>query len=132
MPALSQSLTFTQNSTSTVLLNYPNDGVGPLTYISDREKGDGYYGGSSGFHTIQIQTTNFIGRIAMEASLASEPSSADWFAVSLQTSPESTYRQYSTATTTVESYNFIGNFVWVRAKVSDFIEGTVNSIKYNH
>jgi hypothetical protein len=145
MPALSQSLTFTQNSTSTVLLNYPNTGTTALTYISDRIKGDGYYGGSGGFHTVQIQTSEFIGRFEMQASLASEPSPTDWFSVELG-SPTSqsvdtsglsndaniTYVQYSTATTVVKTYNFTGNFVWVRAKISEFIEGTINGIKYNH
>lgn len=145
MPALSQSLTFTQNSTSTVLLNYPNTGTTALTYLSDRVKGDGYYGGSSGFHTVQIQISDFVGRFEMQASLASEPSSSDWFSVelgsptnqSVDTSGLSndaniTYVQYSTATSIVKTYNFTGNFVWVRAKISEFTEGTINGIKYNH
>lgn len=145
MPALSQSLTFIQNSTSTVLLYYPNSAIGPVTYISNRVKGDGYYGGSSGFHTIQLQTTNFVGRIEMQASLASEPSDPDWFTVALDSSdPQGvdtsglvldgnlSYVQYSIPTTIVKTYNFTGNFVWVRAKISEFTEGTVNSIKYNH
>ncbi len=145
MPALSQSLTFTQNSTSTVHLNYPNTGTSALTYLSDKVRGSGYYGGSSGFHTVQLQTTDFIGRFEMQASLASEPLELDWFTVELgstlnqvvDTSGLSndaniTYIQYSTATTTVKTYNFTGNFVWVRAKISEFTEGTVNGIKYNH
>jgi|694.fasta_scaffold44658_2 hypothetical protein len=145
MPALSQSLTFTQNSTSTVLLSYPNTGTTALTYISDRIKGDGYYNGSGGFHTVQLQISDFVGKFSIEGSLASNPTSTDWFTVelglpnnqSIDTSglisdANITSIQYSTATTLVKTYNFIGNLVWVRAKISEFTEGTVNSIKYNH
>lgn len=145
MPALSQNLTFTVNSASTVLLNYPNTGTSALVYIGDKFKGDGYYNGSGGFHTIQLQTTNFVGKVEMQATLASEPSSSDWFTVELG-SPSNqsvdtsgllnetniSFVQFSTATTTVKTYNFTGNFIWVRAKVSEFTEGTVNGIKYNH
>jgi hypothetical protein len=145
MPALSQSLTFTVNSTSTASLNYPNTGTTALTYIGDRVKGEGYYNGSGGFHTIQLQTTEFIGKFEMQATLASEPSSTDWFTVELGSQNNQsvdtsgllnevniTSVQYQFATTAVKTYNFIGNFIWVRPKISDFIEGTVNGIKYNH
>ncbi len=145
MPALSQSLTFTQNSTSTASLSYPNTGTSALSYISDRVKGDGYYGGSDGLHTVQLQTTNFVGRFEVQATLASEPVSSDWFTVELGTvqgqtldtsgylsSANITYIQYNTDTTTVKTFNFTGNFVWVRAKVSQFTQGTINGIKYNH
>ena len=135
MPALSQSLTFTVNSTSTVSLNYPNTGTTALTYIGDRVKGDGYYNGSGGFHTIQLQTTQFIGKFEMQASLASEPSSADWFTVDtsgLLNEVNITSVQYQFATTAVKTYNFIGNFIWVRPKISEFTAGTVNGIRYNH
>lgn len=145
MPAQSQSLTFTVNSTSTVLINYPNTGTSALTYLSDKIKGDGYFGGSDGNHTIQIQLTNFLGKLEMQASLASEPVSTDWFTIPLSSNlgvdttgligaitTSSTTITYNTATTNIKSYNFTGNFVWVRGKIFEFTQGTVNSIKYNH
>jgi hypothetical protein len=145
MPSLSQSLTFTVNSTSTVSLNYPNTGTSALTYIGDKVKGEGYYNGSGGFHTVQLQTAEFIGKFEMQATLASEPAPADWFTVELGSqnsqsvdtsgllnSVNITSVQFLSATTTVRTYNFIGNFIWVRPKISEFTEGTVNGIKYNH
>jgi hypothetical protein len=145
MPALSQSLTFTVNSTSTVSLSYPNTGTGALIYIGDKVKGDGYYNGSGGFHTVQLQITDFVGRFEMQASLASEPTDSDWFSVELGSPTNQgvdtsglindtniTYVQYQFATTSVKTYNFTGNFIWVRPKISEFTEGTVNGIKYNH
>jgi hypothetical protein len=145
MPALSQNLTFTVNSTSTVSLSYPNTGTGALIYIGDKIKGDGYYNGSGGFHTVQLQVTDFVGRFEMQATLAAEPTSSDWFTVELGSASNQsvdtsglineaniTYVQFQFATTTVKTYNFTGNFVWVRPKISEFTEGFVNGIKYNH
>lgn len=133
MPALSQSLTFTVDSTSTTILNYPNTGTTALTYFSDKVKGDGFYGSGDGFHTIQSQITNFVGRIEMQASLSSEPTINDWFTVELTTGNVSTSSlYYSSASTNVSIYNFVGNFVWVRSKISNWTEGSLNGIKYNH
>ena len=144
MPALSQSLTFTVNNTSTVVLNYPNTGTDALVYSSDPIKGDGYFGRSDGVHTAQIQITDFIGKVEIQGSLSSTPSEVDWFTVQMGTGNASvdttglireeniTFVSYFTATSSINSYNFTGNYVWVRAKVSDWTEGTVNSIKINH
>lgn len=144
MPALSQSLTFTVNNTSTVVLNYPNTGTGALVYSSDPIKGDGYFGRSDGVHTVQIQLTDFAGKIEIQGTLASIPTEEDWFTVDLGTGNSSvdttgllkeeniTFVSYFTFTTNIKSYNFTGNYVWVRAKVSEWTNGTVNSIKINH
>jgi len=144
MPALSQNLTFTVNSTSTTILNYPNTGTTALTFYSDKVKGDGFYGSSDGNHTIQAQITNFVGKIEMQASLASEPTANDWFTVELGnnnysidttgliTTANISYISYTTATTNVKTYNLVGNFVWLRSKISEWTEGSVNGIRYNH
>lgn len=144
MPALSQSLTFTVNNTSSVSVNYPNSGTTALTFISNKVKGDGYFGNSDGFHSVQIALTNFIGRIEVQGTLANDPGSSDWVSLNLQSNRKyvdttgalvetttSSYR-YTTSTTVVLNNNFVGNFVYVRGKISEFTQGTVNSIKYNH
>ena len=144
MPALSQSLTFTVNSTSTVVLNYPNTGTTALVYSSDKIKGDGYFGGSDGFHTVQLDIANFVGSIAIEGSLASDPQELDWSQVKLGLGSScvdttgaiiedtTSLLNYPTATTTIKIYNFTGNYTCVRTTVSNWTEGTVNSIKVNH
>jgi hypothetical protein len=144
MPSLSQSLTFIVNSSSTVVLVYPNTGTTALVYASNPIKGDGYFGGSDGFHTVQIDINQFIGTLEVQGSLASSPQESDWFSVELGTNNMSidttgliseeniSSVEYTTATTNIKSYNFTGNYVWIRAKVSDWTDGTVNSIKDNH
>jgi hypothetical protein len=80
----------------------------------------------------------------MQGTLAPAPQESDWFSVQLGTNNMSVDTtgliseenissvEYRFATTNINSYNFTGNYVWVRAKVSDWTEGTVNSIRINH
>lgn len=144
MPALSQSLTFTVNNTSSVSLSYPNTATTALTYYTDKVRGDGYYGNSDGLHTVQFQISSFIGKLEIEGTLAISPTSNDWATVGLA-SPyvavdttglaaqvNISAIPYSTATTLISTYNFVGNYVWIRSKVSDFTQGNINSIKYNN
>lgn len=154
MPALSQNLTFTINSSTTVALDYPNTGTTALTYFSDIAKGEGYYGSSDGLHSIQFQTSNFVGTIEMQASLASQPSNNDWFTIvlgstnlnisNLNNSSFSidasggisdyinvTSLNYSQPNSSISILNFFGNYTWIRAKISNFQQGTIGSIKYN-
>jgi hypothetical protein len=114
------------------------------TVTGEKYRGDGYYGRSDGFHTVQVSITGFIGQIEMQGTLAIDPAEADWFTVELGTGTMSvdttgalaeqniTSIEYTANTTNVKSYNFTGNYVWVRAKISNWTDGTVNSIKLNH
>ena len=130
MPALSQSLTFTVNSTSSVVVDYPNTGTTTMVYTSDPVKGDGYFGGSDGFHTVMYTATpSFVGTVTMQATLASAPAELDWFDV-VDTTVE--YGELNERTTsTVDIYNCTGNFVWVRGHIAIY-QGAVSSIRYNH
>lgn len=131
MSSFSQSLNFTNvNNTSSVAVVYPNTGTTALVYLSDKVKGDGYYGASNGLHTVTYTaTTTFVGTATMQATLASAPVEADWFDI-VNTSVNYTVFNERNATT-VDYFNFTGNFVWIRGRVT--IEaGAVNAIQYNH
>lgn len=131
---------------SGVTLSYPiSKDVGAITASTvSKLKGDGYYGRSDGLHTVQIDLTGFIGTVQMQGTLAVDPAEPDWFAIELGTGTMSvdttgalteqniTSITYTESTSNVKSYNFTGNYVWVRAKVSNWTDGTVNSIKLNH
>jgi len=131
MPSLAQSLSFiTYTNTASTQVVYPNSTDTTIVYHSDPVKGDGYYGASDGLHTVMYtMAMNFIGTVTMQASLASQPTEADWFELS---NVSSSYNDMSNLQSTqIDYYNFTGNFVWVRGVV--IIEaGTVNSILYNH
>lgn len=134
MPALSQSLLFTPansvGTTATVAVVYPNTATTTQVYISEKAKGDGYFGNSDGLHTVMYAASPaFVGTITMQATLATDPSSSDWFNVSGTTS---TYTALNIRTTaTVDAYNFTGNFVWVRGHVA-IDAGSVFMVQFNH
>lgn len=130
MPALSQSLSFTINNTSTVAVTYPNTGTTMLIYKSSRARGDGYFGGGDGLHTVMYTATaDFHGTVTMQATLATEPIEADWFNVG---NTSISYNPLNVRTTsTVDYFNFTGNFVWVRGYVA-INAGTVQAIQLNH
>lgn len=109
------------SATSVTLLSHQEE----LSYTGEKTKADGYFGQTDGLHTVSASLTNFVGRIHVEASLATEPTEADWFPVYL-TSGDS-YRDYpltSTPTgsngigdTRVEAWTFRANILWIRARV---------------
>jgi hypothetical protein len=131
MSALSIALEFTNYlNTASVAVQYPNSGTGVMSYKSAWEKGDGYYGNSDGLHTVMYTCTpDFIGTVTMQATLATVPVETDWFNVIGTTS---TYKSTDNrSTSTVNIYNFTGNFVWVRGMVS-INNGQMQSVLYNH
>ena len=96
-------------------------------FVSDKQKGDGYYSKPDGVHTVSYKvdaTMNIEATLKMQGSLATTPTEDDWFDVS-STTP--TLDQ----STTIFSYNFTGNFVWVRAKVQGVTAGSVENILLN-
>lgn len=122
---------------------YSSSYTDSATLQSDKVKGDGYYGMSDGLHTIMIDLNGFVGTIKIQGSLAQEPTEADWFmieldrgAVSLDTTGKAsalveTSLTYTSAETSIKSYNATGNFVWIRADISDWSAGTISRIELN-
>ena len=119
-------------SNSEIILSnqvHPGDSTSE-TVTGDKYKGDGYYGRSDGLHTVQMNVDGFIGSIIMQGTLAVEPASDDWFSI---TATEHISLNDSSANADGSFiYNFTGNYVWVRAYVSGWTDGTVQSISLNH
>jgi len=102
-------------------------------FVSDKQKGDGYYSQPDGVHTVAYHVSSTINddaniSIKMQGSLATDPTEDDWFDIS-GTTIDSTNIDGSTLAFTA---NFSGNFVWVRAKVSGMSTGSIRKILYNH
>lgn len=119
------------SSSEIIISNQTHDGDSSVQILtSDKFKGDGYYGRSDGFHTVQYNVSGFIGTIQIEATLAIEPTADDWFTVT------------GTAHTSVGDndinntggfvYNFTGNYVWVRAVITNWTDGVIKNIFLNH
>jgi len=95
-------------------------------FVTAKYQGDGYYSQVDGVHTVAYHVNNVMtGSVKMQGSLATDPTEDDWFDISGTTFT-------TNQSTLVSSYNFTGNFVWVRAKCTDMTAGTLNKILYNH
>jgi hypothetical protein len=80
-----------------------------------------YYGGQGSLQTITYQLQDFVGVITIEATLNDAQESAPWFEVA-------TYSDGSTVETGTIPVNVLGNFTWLRAQITDFQAGTIQSI----
>jgi len=124
MPATSINLlTQTSQGTPNSSVNYDGSSA---SFQTDKVKGDGYYGYTDGFHTVAYFVSAFVGTIKIQASLATNPTSTDWFDV------DGTSLTASTATSTPVTYNFTGNFVWIRVSVSGFTSGSISKVQMNY
>lgn len=83
-----------------------------------------YYAGQGSIQTVTIQITNFVGKITLQASLNDTVESAKWFDIYEyeHVSPRTDYHPVS----------LTGNFVWMRANVTNFDAGTINSISISY
>lgn len=95
------------------------DGTTP-DFIGNAIPAANYYGGQGSVQTAIITTTGFTGVITFQATLGSLYQQADWFDVA-------TYGNASAPTTDTATVNLVGNFVWIRAAVTEFTAGTINS-----
>ena len=115
-----------------------------------KQKGAGYSNTIGSNHTVSISTSNFIGRVFIEGSLATDPSEADWFAIPLVVGSD--YLQFPLdrnaptgsggGDTGTVAYSFSGNYIWIRARVNrDYLSpapqdaslvGAINYILLNY
>jgi hypothetical protein len=127
MPANSYTLEFIEQDSVaiTATVQSPEADSTLSNLITDKVKGDGYYKGGDGLHTVHYSITDFSGTVKMQASLATSPASADWFDIAGTT--------YTTGVDTDTDFvtNFTGNFVWLRA-VATYTNGRINAIKVNY
>ena len=93
-----------------------------------------YYLGNQDLQTVNLSLTNVTGNIVIEASLATSPSSTDWFKVyELVANANAASNSAPKIASNASSYtNVEGNFVYMRAKVNDFKGGTVNFVKLSY
>ena len=129
MPASSETFNFTVNGTDVAQLTHPGDSTTEIR-TANKLKGDGYYGRADGFHTVQYNVTGFMGKIVVQATLAVDPASTDWF--TLDNTEHASADDSSTNADGSFIVNFTGNYVWIRIYVYDWTDGTINSIILNH
>ena len=116
---------------------------GTQTLKSEKVKGDAYFGTTDGLHTVMIDLAGFIGTIKIQGILEDNPAETDWFDAHLndgefQVDASGKVTKivvesitYALAETSIKVYNTTGNFVWLRANISDWTAGTITRIEMN-
>jgi hypothetical protein len=99
-----------------------NSTAGSINVTGTAQQVAGYSNNINGSNQVNVILTNFIGRIYIEGSLATNPASNDWFPINV--GANLSYLQYPSNFSTpvvgitgVFTYNFNGSFNWVRARV---------------
>jgi hypothetical protein len=127
------------SQTTTLILlpqtSYVNPGNGaPYTVTGTSQPGASYIIAPRSLQTVNINVTNCTGNITIEASLATTPSSTDWFKVyELEANANAASNSAPQIASNASVYtNINGNFVYMRAKVVDFQGGVVNFVKLSY
>jgi hypothetical protein len=94
------------------------DGVS-TAFIGNAIPAANFYGGQGSIQTATLQVTGFQGVITLQASLNDWTEQAMWFDIN-------SYGNAITPTTDTTAITIAGNFVWVRAAVTEFTAGAVN------
>lgn len=114
---------------------YINPGNGaPYTVTGNSQPAAAYYLGNQDLQTVNISLTNCTGNITIEASLASTPTSTDWFKVyELEANANAGGNSEPVIASNASMYtNITGNFVYLRAKIVDFQGGSINYVKLSY
>lgn len=93
------------------------------TVTGEKYPAAAYYLGNKNLQTITYSFTNVTGTMEVEATLSDNPGEGDWFKV---------YELAVDSETVVSYQNITGNFVYIRAKIKDFSNGTVQYIKITY
>jgi hypothetical protein len=114
---------------------YVNPGNGAsYTVTGNSQPAAAYYLGNRDLQTVNTKLTNVTGNIVIEATLATTPTSTDWFNVyTLEANVNAAANSAPKIASNSSSYtNVEGNFVYIRAKIEDFNAGVLNYAKLSY
>lgn len=114
-----ESITLAENVTQT------DSSVNPNFVYSDKNKAAGYHRKFDNLHTVTYNIKNFTGSIKIQGTLELYPGDIDWVDI------DSSLINFVDAAEQSYSFNFRGNFVWIRAAYKN-ISGDIIEIRYNY
>jgi len=95
-------------------------------FIGDPQKAANYYRGRGGTQTIRWVYQGVQGKVTIQATLDNDPADSRWFDIAA-TGDGSSDDSTTITATYVEAV--VGNFVWLRAVVSNFKDGTIEVVQ---
>jgi hypothetical protein len=102
----------------------PGNGyAGGNTFISNAVPAANYYGGQGSIQTVLFDVDTFQGNISVEATLNDLQDSAPWFEIA---------NLVANNVSSITSNTAVGNFTWLRATITDFAAGNVNTVNASY
>jgi len=100
-----------------------------LPFYSQRFSADGNsLGDQTGIHSFAyFLSADFLGSIAMQASLVAEPNDNDWV-----TLDDTRITVTAPGVETATAKNYIGHAIWFRAAITDFTAGTIVKVQHTN
>lgn len=92
---------------------------------SEKSKGAGYHKKQDNLHTAIYSISNYTGTIKLQGTLVLYPGDNDWADI------EESIVNFQEATPQSYTFNFRGNFIWLRAAYT-LQSGAINQIRYNY
>ena len=111
-----------QTTTLQLLPQTTAPGVG---VTGDKQRAASYYISGKNLQTVTWNFTTVKCTMYIEASLAENPTSNDWFVVYTLATGNNTLTQNSFT-------NIEGNFVWIRTRIDPFDTGVIQNIKVSY
>jgi len=90
-------------------------------FIGDPQKAANYYRGRGGVQTLQWNLTGAQALITVQATLDADPATLQWFDIAA-------YGNADAPVTAVHSDSELGNFTWLRAAITSFSAGNINTV----
>jgi hypothetical protein len=94
-------------------------------FVSDPVKGVGYYAGQGSIQTVWYRFIGVVGTVTIQGSLNDDPEAAAWFDID-------SYGDDVTPVTDAHPVTPTGNFVWLRAAVTNFDSGTIQAVTVSY
>jgi hypothetical protein len=111
-----------------LLSNISTESLDSTFSYGEKSQGAGYHKISNPLHTATYEVRDFIGTIKIQATLSLYPKDTEWFDVA---GTEIGLGEDSSVWTAINSVNFTGNFVWIRAAYN-LQNGAIVEIRYNY
>lgn len=113
-----------QTTTVTLMPATAAPGTASINKVGDKQQAAGYYIAGRDTNTITWNLQNmFNGTVKIQASLATTPGVFDWFDVyTIPVSP------LNVGPAQTGYYNLQGNYVWLRANITNWSAGSISAI----
>jgi hypothetical protein len=107
--------------------------TGAMLRYSNTVQAVGYYRGYGAIQTITCDVAGLVGDVRYQATISEDPATLAWFTLDDSFEhPHTVSGTVAAPLTGVDTYTVIGNFVWLRAVITDFTAGTINTIQVNY